>query len=84
MKNPHQKQSHQIYAVGYSTRSIRDFLELLLTHQIELVIDIRTIPKSRHCPDFNEDALISWLHLVHIKYRHIKELGGLRHPKKVQ
>ncbi|HXW52981.1 MAG TPA: DUF488 domain-containing protein [Myxococcota bacterium] len=70
---------HQIFAIGYSTRSIEDFIESLKIHDIDIVIDVRSIPKSRHRPQFNEEELRDTLHSVAIRYRHIKELGGLRH-----
>jgi uncharacterized protein (DUF488 family) len=71
-----------IYTLGHSTRSIKEFLALLQAHQIQLVIDIRTIPKSRHCPQFNKERLKNSLRKAKIGYRHLKELGGLRHPLK--
>lgn len=74
--------SDQIFTIGYSTRSIAAFIELLNSHDIEMVIDIRTIPKSRYSPDFNKDDLKLFLKQAKIGYRHIKELGGLRHTSK--
>lgn len=74
--------TRKIFSIGHSNRSIEQFLELLKTHQIERVVDIRTIPKSRHNPQFNQDALRKSLKKNHIGYEHLKELGGLRHAKK--
>lgn len=71
-----------IFLIGYSTRSIEAFIALLKAHDIQKVIDIRTIPRSRHCPDYNEEELERSLKLAHIGYRHMKELGGLRHASK--
>lgn len=71
-----------IFTVGYSTRPLQSFIDLLKAHEVEMVIDIRTIPKSRHCPAFNEEALSKSLHSAKIGYRHLKELGGLRHTRK--
>jgi len=71
-----------VYTIGYSTHSIETFIEWLKAHDIETVIDIRTIPKSRHSPDFNQESLKLSLRKEHIGYRHIKELGGLRHTTK--
>jgi uncharacterized protein (DUF488 family) len=48
---------------------------------VEQVVDVRTIPKSRHNPQFNRPALTRSLHLAKIGYRHMKTLGGLRHPR---
>lgn len=71
-----------ILTIGHSTRPIAEFIELLQSNGVAQVIDIRTIPKSRHNPQFNSDALASSLHAAHISYVHIKDLGGLRHPRK--
>ena len=46
-----------LYAVGHSTRSTRELLELLRAHGVEQVVDVRTIPRSRHNPQFNTDSL---------------------------
>lgn len=74
-----QPESREIYAIGHSTRTIEAFISLLQAHAIEIVIDIRTIPKSRHNPQFNQEALKQALKASGIGYRHMKELGGLRH-----
>ena len=76
------KKSHHrpISTIGHSTRSIDDFLSLLRTNGTERLIDIRTIPKSRHNPQFNADALARALRTAKIDYIHVKELGGLRQP----
>ena len=55
---------------------------MLEAHGVERLIDIRTIPRSRHNPQFNSDSLPSALRAPGIEYRHMKELGGLRHPRK--
>ncbi|MFZ5955497.1 MAG: DUF488 family protein [Nanoarchaeota archaeon] len=71
-----------IFTIGHSTRSIEEFIELLKEYKIEQVIDVRTIPKSRHNPQFNMEELSRKLESENIKYFHINELGGLRHSKK--
>ncbi|MDD5044058.1 MAG: DUF488 domain-containing protein [Candidatus Omnitrophica bacterium] len=71
-----------IFAVGYSTRTAEQFIALLKAHGIKQLVDIRTIPRSRFNPQFNKDALAKSLRNVKIGYRHLKELGGLRHAKK--
>lgn len=71
-----------IYTIGHSTRSLDEFDTILKTYQIKEVIDIRTIPKSRHNPQFNADSLRHELHNKHIGYRHMSLLGGLRHAHK--
>ncbi len=72
----------KIYTIGHSTRSIEELLSLLKVYDIELLIDIRTIPKSRHCPQFNQEPLKRALKRNGIGYRHRKDLGGFRHPLK--
>ena len=69
----------EIYTVGHSNRSIEDFLALLAAHGIKKVVDVRTIPKSRHNPQFNQEELRKSLANAGIQYRHLKALGGLRH-----
>ena len=72
----------KIFTVGHSTRSIEDFVKLLRVYGIQQVIDIRTIPKSRHNPQFNQVVLRKALKNKRIAYRHMKGLGGLRHAHK--
>jgi uncharacterized protein (DUF488 family) len=71
-----------VFTIGHSTRPIEDFIALLKAHEIQLLIDVRTVPRSRHNPQFNRDALPASLHAAHIKYQHMPELGGLRHARK--
>ncbi len=70
-----------IFTIGHSTRPIDEFIELLRANGVKQLIDIRTIPKSRHNPQFNSDALAKSLRAARIRYLHMKELGGLRHAK---
>jgi uncharacterized protein (DUF488 family) len=67
-----------IFTVGHSTRSIAEFRELLRCGQVSLVVDVRTVPKSKHNPQFNEDVLGSELGECQIAYTRIAALGGLR------
>ncbi|MFZ2187227.1 MAG: DUF488 domain-containing protein [Candidatus Moraniibacteriota bacterium] len=71
-----------IFTIGHSTHPIDEFMELLKAHAIQEVADVRTIPKSRHNPQFNEDDLKKSLRTAHVRYKHIKRLGGLRHTTK--
>jgi uncharacterized protein (DUF488 family) len=71
-----------IFTVGHSTRSIDGFVELLRAHGVRGIVDIRTIPRSRHNPQFNADLLEHSLEQKGMSYKHIKELGGLRHARK--
>jgi uncharacterized protein (DUF488 family) len=71
-----------IFTVGHSTRPIEDFTALLEAHEIQLLVDVRTVPRSRHNPQFNRDTLPASLQRAHIDYLHMPELGGLRHARK--
>jgi len=69
-----------VFTIGHSTRPIDEFLDLLRAHAIRQLLDIRTIPKSRRNPQFNTDSLAASLAAAGIRYVHMKDLGGLRHP----
>ena len=69
-----------ILTIGHSTRSIDEFVRLLKAHCVARVVDIRTIPRSRHNPQFNRDELSRALRHAGIRYTHLSGLGGLRHP----
>jgi hypothetical protein len=70
-----------ILTIGHSTRPIDEFIELLQQNGVERLVDIRTIPRSRHNPQFNSEALAKSLEREGIEYAHLKELGGLRRPR---
>ncbi|HET8884121.1 MAG TPA: DUF488 domain-containing protein [Candidatus Saccharimonadales bacterium] len=72
----------RIYTIGHSTRPIDEFVELLKTNDVTQLIDIRTIPKSRHNPQFAQDNLQQTLPASDIEYRYMKNLGGLRPTSK--
>lgn len=74
--------SKVVYTIGHSNRTIGEFVGLLQAYGIELVADVRTIPKSRHNPQFNEEELRADLLKCNIGYIHLKGLGGLRHTTK--
>ena len=69
-----------IYASGHSTMAVEKFIRILKSNSISLVADIRTIPRSRHNPQFDSNSLEASLRAEDIGYRHMKELGGLRKP----
>lgn len=71
-----------IFTVGHSTHPIEKFLGILKAHGIKKLIDVRTVPKSRHNPQFNGDALAASLRASGITYRRMEALGGLRHARK--
>ena len=71
-----------VFTIGHSTRTIADFIRLLKAHGIQRVIDVRTIPRSRHNPQFDRDQLSPALHRARIHYRHMPGLGGLRRARR--
>jgi uncharacterized protein (DUF488 family) len=70
-----------VLTVGHSNRPLDDFIALLKAHGVERLVDIRTVPRSRHNPQFNRDALPESLEQAGIGYLHMGSLGGLRHPR---
>lgn len=72
----------EVFTVGHSTRPIEKFLALLAEHHIARLVDVRTVPRSRHNPQFNRDLLPPALERAGISYTHLQALGGLRHARK--
>jgi uncharacterized protein (DUF488 family) len=85
-KHPPPQKAHwpegAVFTVGHSTLPIERFIALLQAYGIERLVDIRTMPRSRHNPQFNNTALAGSLTLAHLEYVHIQALGGLRHARK--
>lgn len=71
-----------ILTVGHSTRTRKEFIELLQGNGVRLLADVRTIPRSRHNPQFNRAVLSSALRRAGIGYRHMAGLGGLRRAQR--
>ena len=67
-----------IYTIGHSTRSIPEFVDVLRSGPAEMVVDVRTVPRSRRNPQYNEDALAGELAPYQLAYARIAGLGGLR------
>lgn len=67
--------------IGHSTRAIEEFISLLKAGEVEEVVDVRTVPRSRHNPQFNADVLPAALGQAGIGYVHKPGLGGLRRPR---
>ena len=67
--------------IGHSTRTLGEFIALLKAHAVSLIVDVRTVPRSRHNPQFNKDALPGSLKKAGVGYVHMPGLGGLRHAK---
>jgi uncharacterized protein (DUF488 family) len=71
-----------VFTIGHSTRPIDEFIGLLTAHGVQALVDVRTIPQSRHNPQFGREQLSSSLEQAGIGYTHIPGLGGLRRPRK--
>jgi uncharacterized protein (DUF488 family) len=71
-----------VLTIGHSNRTWKDFLELLRAHRVKRVIDVRSIPRSRHNPQFNRETLSRKLRAAGIGYVHLRKLGGLRHTRR--
>ena len=67
-----------IYTIGHSTRPIEELIDLLGAQQVTQLVDIRRIPRSRHNPQYAQDALRDSLAAAGIAYAYSKALGGLR------
>ena len=71
-----------IFTVGHSTLPLEEFIATLETYGIACLADIRTVPRSRHNPQFNADTLGPALRARNIDYVPLRALGGLRHARK--
>jgi uncharacterized protein (DUF488 family) len=71
-----------VLTIGHSNRTWKEFLELLRAHRVKRVIDVRSIPRSRHNPQFNRATLAKKLRAARIGYVHLRKLGGLRHARR--
>jgi len=72
----------RIYTVGHSTRPIAEFLEMLQANAVERLVDVRTVPRSRHNPQYNREELFAALARDHLRYLYMPGLGGFRHSAK--
>ena len=70
--------ANSFFTIGHSTRLFADFLALLNEAGVRLVVDVRTVPRSRRNPQYNDDQLPDALASAGIAYQHLPELGGLR------
>lgn len=70
-----------VFTIGHSTRSLEELVEMLRAHGVRRLVDVRTVPRSRHNPQFNRDTLAKALRNRRLNYRHMKALGGLRRPR---
>jgi uncharacterized protein (DUF488 family) len=72
----------RIYTIGHSTRSIAEFIEMLQAHAVKRLVDVRTVPRSRHNPQYNREQLSAALERDLLGYAYMPGLGGFRHPRK--
>lgn len=72
----------KIYTIGHSTRPIDELIGMLKDFRVRKLIDVRTIPKSRFNPQYNQESLAKSLAHEKIEYSHMTGLGGLRHARK--
>ena len=71
-----------ILTIGHSTHAMDEFIGMLAAHGVEAIADVRTIPRSRHNPQFNRETLPACLAAAGIEYVHSEGLGGLRHARR--
>jgi uncharacterized protein (DUF488 family) len=71
-----------VYSMGFSNRTWDDTIAILRKFEIHRLVDIRTLPGSKHTPQFNQEHLQQTLPQSEIQYVHMKSLGGLRKPDK--
>ena len=70
-----------VMTIGHSTRTLETFIHLLQVHGVKQVVDVRTVPRSRHNPQFNRETLPDDLKAAGMDYLHMPGLGGLRHTR---
>ena len=73
--------SPTVFTIGHSTLELGKFIDVLHAHGIRRIVDVRTIPRSRHNPQFNLETLPDVLKDAGIAYTHLPGLGGLRHAR---
>ncbi|MGD0089306.1 MAG: DUF488 domain-containing protein [Planctomycetota bacterium] len=71
-----------VLTIGHSTRALEEFIGLLQAHGVTRIVDVRTVPRSWHNPQFNKNSLPRALKKAGVKYLHMPGLGGLRHAKR--
>jgi uncharacterized protein (DUF488 family) len=78
---PKEESSPLVMTIGHSTHTLEEFIGLLKAHGATCVVDVRTVPRSRHNPQFNKDSLPRSLEEAGFGYVHTPGLGGLRHAQ---
>ena len=79
---PKEVASPLVMTIGHSTRTLVEFIHLLQAHGVTCVVDVRTVPRSRHNPQFNKTSLPRSLQKAGLGYVHLPILGGLRHAQR--
>src|SRR5687767_4719687 len=75
---PRQAETRKIFTIGHSTRALGDFINLLSTHHIQVLADVRRFPRSRRLPHFNDESLAAQLPENGFEYVAFGSLGGRR------
>ena len=70
--------THPFHTIGHGTRPLAELVELLRSVEVKLLVDVRTVPRSRTNPQYNRDVLPASLASFGIDYEHMAALGGLR------
>ena len=81
MKQKAPERPPSVFTIGHSTRPLAEFVQLLQAHGVAQVVDVRSVPRSRHNPQFNQETLPQALQAAGIGYVHLPGLGGLRHTR---
>jgi uncharacterized protein (DUF488 family) len=81
MKSAKSQSGPLVCTIGHSNRPLDMFIELLRRNEIVRVLDVRTVPRSAHNPQFNRDTLPASLAAIQIAYTYLPGLGGLRHTR---
>jgi uncharacterized protein (DUF488 family) len=71
-----------VLTIGHSNRPLDEFIRLLQAHGVACTVDVRSVPRSSHNPQFNKDTLLKSLKMAGLSYVHMPGLGGLRHAKR--
>jgi uncharacterized protein (DUF488 family) len=76
------QRGNAVFTIGHSTRPVGELIDLLRQADVTMLVDVRSVPRSRTNPQFNTDSLPATLVSAEIEYRHLAALGGLRHRPK--
>jgi uncharacterized protein (DUF488 family) len=71
-----------LFTIGHSSRTAEQLVALLREFNVACLVDVRTVPRSRAHPHFRRERMEEWLPAAGVEYRHMRSLGGLRHPVK--